>query len=274
MIRMGNVIFLVLANALACAAPVPTLAHGGRVPLEQWGGFAPATAVCQRALVDATLRCARSTWEISRKCSAAEGAGEPCNRPNAEQRIAAVRRNALDLIDVRCNDFQLGQLGFLGQFDMRADVTIACSSWRDLMESATFATTATSDPGCIAESARVLTRATGDIFIGWKRTLRRIATEPDLALERKEQLVAREQERLPRFVARATTALTAKCGATEAARLARVVALGVCTPASVCVQGAVICPEPICGNGLIEPGELCDDGNVEPGDGCEPACGM
>ncbi len=32
------------------------------------------------------------------------------------------------------------------------------------------------------------------------------------------------------------------------------------------------CPEPVCGNGVVEVGEQCDDGNDVSGDGCEPDC--
>ena len=41
-------------------------------------------------------------------------------------------------------------------------------------------------------------------------------------------------------------------------------------------QGGVVCPPPVCGNGMLEGDALreeeCDDGNLTPGDGCSATC--
>lgn len=45
-----------------------------------------------------------------------------------------------------------------------------------------------------------------------------------------------------------------------------------CCPPGCDWQTDADCPQPICGNHLIEPGEACDDGNLDNGDECDPTC--
>ncbi len=233
------------------------LAHGGRVPLADWGAFDAGTARCQRVLLAATESCARTAWSLRRRCRAVQLDGGTCDEPATDARIVGARRDALDRIDLHCSERQLGTLGFLGQFDMQTDVIGACRSWEDLMESATYATTAASSPDCIRVSDRVLTRTTVQRFDRWRRSLRRFASR-EMSPEQKEARVVREEAREEASATRARERLVAACGVVEAERLAHVVDLAVCTPASISVQERVICPEPTCGNGLLEPGEIED----------------
>jgi cysteine-rich repeat protein len=39
------------------------------------------------------------------------------------------------------------------------------------------------------------------------------------------------------------------------------------------IQDAILCPAPVCGNGIIEMPETCDDGNTDNGDACPSSCG-
>jgi cysteine-rich repeat protein len=45
-----------------------------------------------------------------------------------------------------------------------------------------------------------------------------------------------------------------------------------CVGARFYIQDAVLCPSPVCGNGIVEEPETCDDGNTNGGDGCPPTC--
>ena len=45
-----------------------------------------------------------------------------------------------------------------------------------------------------------------------------------------------------------------------------------CLAGALYVQNGVLCPAPVCGNGLKEVGEQCDDGNLVNGDGCSSKC--
>lgn len=221
------------------------------MPLAEWGSFAPATARCQRILLGATLRCARDTWELRRRCGERQLAGGTCDTAATDAGVRAVRRAALDLIDAACSERQLGDLGFLGQFDMQSDVIAACRGWEDLMESATYATVAPSGAACIRTSDRLLTRATVHLFDRWDRALRAIATR-EMGPEEKEVLVARVEARHAKVAAEVAAPLTAACGASEALRLLRVLDLAVCPPAGISVQDRVVCPPPDCSSGLNE----------------------
>lgn len=245
---------LLLALAIAVGEAA---AHGGRVPLANWGPFPAATAVCQRALLGATLRCARDTWEVRRRCEAAKADGRACDAAATDARIVRVRRAALNRIDERCSERQLGELGFLGQFDMSSDVIGACRGWEDLMESATYATVAPSGAGCMRTADRLLTRAATHLFERWEDALRAIATRPMTAGE-KEAQVARVEARQAAVAADVLPPLAAACGASEAQRLLRVVELAVCPPAAISVQDRVVCPPPDCSNGLNE-SPVCAD---------------
>ena len=45
-----------------------------------------------------------------------------------------------------------------------------------------------------------------------------------------------------------------------------------CLGGQLYIQTAVLCPDPICGNGIVEPGEDCDDANTDDGDACPSNC--
>ncbi len=258
--RVGNAfnpVFLLVGLLAAVAEPLPIAAHGGRVPLSDWGAFDPPTARCQRTLLVATQRCARNAWEIRRKCRAAQYAGESCDEARTDAAVVAVRRAALDLVDVHCNERQLAELGFLGQFDVQTDVISACRSWEDLMESAVFAVAVGSGAACVRKAERALTGAAGRLFDRWSRSLRFLATHPATP-EQKEVRVGGDEARAATLAARLVAELHPSCGNDATRRLSRITDLAVCVPASISVQERVICPEPICGNGLVEPGEIDD----------------
>lgn len=251
-------VFLPIVVFLVFAKPVETaFAHGGRVPLADWGAFDAGTARCQRILLAATESCARTAWMLRRRCRAAQLDGGTCDEPATDARIVGARRDALDRIDLHCSERQLGLLGFLGQFDMQTDVIDACRSWEDLMESATYGMSAATSVACIRAADRVLTRSAVQLFDRWRRSLRRFATR-EMSPEEKESRVVREEARRDATGDRALDRLTAACGAAEATRLRRVIDLAVCPPARISVQERVVCPEPTCGNGLLEPGEVED----------------
>lgn len=221
------------------------------MPLADWGPFPAATAACQRALLGATLRCARDTWELRRRCEAAKADGGSCDAAATDARIVRIRRAALNLVDERCSERQLGELGFLGQFDMQTDVIGACRGWEDLMESATYATVIPSGAACMRAADRLLTRAAAHLFERWEDALRAIATRP-MTAGAKEAQVARVEARQAAVAADVLLPLATACGASEAQRLLSVVALAVCPPAAISVQDRVVCPPPDCSSGLAE----------------------
>lgn len=254
-------------------APVSVQAHGERVALAEWGGYAPATARCQRAVLVATLRCARSAWSVRRRCLASDLAGETCDRAATNARVVAIRRRALDLVDAACSERQLGEIGFLGQFDLQADVVAGCRDWDVLMRSAIFEPVASPNLACRITLDRSLTRATARVARGWQRVMRKIAAR-SFPAEKKFELLDRERSRQARATERAVEAVVAGCGEQSAltARTERIVELSLCPVMQVSVQDGVLCPEPVCGNGLIEPGELCDDGVAAGDDACRGGC--
>lgn len=264
---------LILA-IVASGVPSVAAAHGERVEFGDWGGYERGTAVCQRTVLAATLRCARSAWSVRRRCLAVEFAGGACDRVATNAQVVVLRRRALDLIDDACSERQLGEIGFLGQFDLQADVIAGCRDWDLLMRSAIYEPRAVGEAGCIAAADRALSRSTVRVILAWQRVMRRLAARPFPA-EHKWALVDRERERQQRMAARADAVVAAACGEASPLRerAARVIDMALCPLAQVCVQDGVLCPEPICGNGIIEPGELCDDGDAVGDDRCRAGCG-
>jgi len=272
LLNSGIKAFVILGTL--AIAPTPAFSHGERVPFADWGGFEPATASCQRHVLAATLRCARNSWSVRRRCLASEFAGRTCDRVATDQRITAIRRRALDLADSVCTERQLGELGFLGQFDLQVDIISGCRDWNTLLRSATYEPAAAADGTCVAVLDRAVTRAGVRMFAAWQRMMRRIAAGTFTPAQ-KDLLAARERSRQTRLAQRVGNTVAAACGGNPALaeRAVRVTDLALCTVARVSVQDGILCPEPICGNGIIEPGELCDDGKASGDDPCFTGCG-
>lgn len=259
---------------LLLLSPASVAAHGERVPFLEWGGYPAATARCQRTVLAATLRCARTAWSIRRRCLADEAAGMACDRVATNAAIVTARRRALDRIDRVCLDRHLGEIGFLGQFDLQSDVIAGCRDWDVMLRSAVYEPRAATDPLCLATLDREITRAGVQVLARWERVMHRLAARSFAAAE-KERVADRERARQARIAQRAGVVVAAACDDADilARRATRVVEMALCPLAQVCVQDGVECPEPVCGNGIIEPGELCDDGRAEGEDPCRAGCG-
>ena len=79
-----------------------------------------------------------------------------------------------------------------------------------------------------------------------------------------ELLLNRIPDRCPRF--------SAMYRFDVATLLARLAPRGTCVIYASYIQMELMCPTPVCGNGVQETGEQCDDGNKVDGDGCSSTC--
>lgn len=259
--------------------------HGTRLPLAEWGPFAPPLLDCHRHLHRAAVRCARLSWLAQQRCLAQKLAGATCNPATTNADVAAARRQALDTLDLACSERQLQDLGFLGSFDAQADLIDACRTLPNAAASIAYGLVppdSLTDAGkaCVA----VAGPAIGDLLLSaldtWNTTLDRIAKTGGSLESRQERLergemrvthVAGITERLARSACSAEV-FRATYGREIAGLLTDLAGLSACPTARTCVQDQLLCPDPVCGNAIREAGEDCDDGNVDDGDGCPATC--
>ncbi len=273
------------ALALLLLWPVVAAGHGARLPLADWGPFAPALLSCHRELHRAAVRCARLSWLAQQRCLERRLAGQACSQSATNADLAAARRQALDSLDRHCSERQLQDLSFLGSFDAQADLIDAC---RTLPSAAASIAYGLYPPESLSPPQRTcvayvgprlgdLVQAVGPI---WHATLDRIAARGGSAGERQDHLAraqARVQHKAEFVLAGARTAcgdalLQQIYGRDFTSLVADLTGLAACPNARTCVQDGLLCPDPVCGNAIRESGEDCDDGNVTDGDGCPSTC--
>lgn len=265
-----------LTGLVALAAALPALAHGGRLPLDAWGGFAGDLLRCQRVIARAGAQCAAGAWTARRACREAVLAGGTCDEAATTARIGAARRAALDEVDAYCSERQAIDLQFLGTFDLQPDLINFCRDWETAADSGVFGVAAAGP--CATAAAAAVT----DVFQYAARARRdcmdRIAASPRGAGERAALLDAAARH-LGGAVDRAAARLAARCpdfaaryGRAPRDFLATLAARADCIGGAFYIQDAVLCPAAACGNGVVEPNEDCDDGNTADGDTCPATC--
>ena len=276
----------------------PAHAHGGRVALEQWGGFPTGSALCQRRFASAMAMCAARSWDIRVDCDGTVLSGGTCDEAAAKTAKETVVREALNQVDF-CSDRQLGDLGFLGLFDADQDLNDFCRRWQRMAESAVYdaalaggagaAPTRPAQNACVEATARAVTTLMRYTFRLRQRAMDRIATV-QMPLSEKTALIARASALIARATQKVSQDLRGQCsepdfsalyGRDAATFLQGLTGRADCIGIQAYVQDGVPCPEPVCGNGIQElpsslfptfPGEVCDDGNQTDGDGCDSNC--
>lgn len=275
---------------LLMLAPLPAYPHGQPVQLAFWGGFPRSVARCQRVIAAAAARCARETVAARIACYEPLLAGQLCDTALLNAEIAAIRQRARDAIPPYCSDAELRQLIYENLFDAFTDIVEACRRLDTAITSAIYAPALAgrSVPGPVSEEQRQCVTATGRTA---PRLLAYAMTERQRALDRiasarldparKQALVEHSRQRIVRATERLENRIRLPCpdpaflaiyGRNGATLLASVARQADCLAEYVYVQDTVVCPAPVCGNGLREPGEECDDGNDRDDDGCTSGC--
>lgn len=277
---------LVTIVALLCASPVA--AHRAGIPLALWGDFGSA-ALCQREIGFVTARCAAAAWQARRKCLETQLAGEGCDTAATDATVAQVHADTLDFLDSECGPDDWQPLNFLLGLELDNDIDTACLAAEVALVSGVFGPAqrpATSGPldattlTCTRSTARAATTLVRYAFDVWRRALDRIAVK-SVPPTQKQALVDRARASIGQAQASLAQSLRADCsdadfaqiyGRSATAWLADIAKRADCLAGAGYVQSAVLCPAPVCGNGIQESGEQCDDGNTISGDGCHSDC--
>jgi len=260
-------------------------AHGARLPFDDWGGFDPGPARCQRAIGRAAAQCAQDTWAARRACRSAQLGGGSCDLGATEAAIRTARRKALDSIDASCSEREAIDLQFLGSFDLQGDLISFCSAWDAAATSAVFdvvggRTVSSAERLCVDAAADAATRVMQFSFRTRRQCMDRIAAI-DRQAPNRAALLDDARHRIGTAYVSLAARLAARCAAVPFSELYRrsphafVEGLGGradCIGSQFYIQDAVLCPDAICGNGIVEPGEDCDDGNIQNGDDCPKEC--
>lgn len=273
--------------AVSLEWPMSAAAHGGLQPLATWGAFPPAAAYCQRIIGAAAAACALNAADLRRKCLDAQSRGAQCDETATTAAIASTRRDALDLVDLHCSERDAQAIGYLGGFDLQADIIRFCREWEVTTASAAYgpvlpltAPLAPGDYACVAATAAAAAKLAQLTFSAWQGTLNRIAVRVwDLGA--KTAMIDHRSARVVTLEPDAVLALSRRCDSSTFAAIYHrgptelvqdVAGRAGCFPSAFYLQDKLVCPEPVCGNWIIEPGELCDDGNTAAGDGCDSEC--
>jgi cysteine-rich repeat protein len=280
-----------LTTALAAVLLAQSVAaHGPPTPLNFWGAFGRRVASCQRAIGRAAAVCALHAWAAARDCRLATMRGGVCDEAATDDAIEAARLHAFDVVQNRCTESQALTLVFLGRGEAQTDVIQFCRQLEDAAVSAVFLPLADEQPSspaeqrCVEAAALATTKLLRHGFDSRQHLLDRIAQRAYAPAEKQARLAASTAN-----IGAATAALTqesaADCSSTAFAEsygrdaasfLSLIATRADCLADATYAQGGVLCPEPSCGNGMVEGTALrdegCDDGNVVAGDGCSATC--
>ncbi len=293
--RRGNASTLASLCAALCVAaimiaPAASFGHGARAPLEDWGNFGTTTASCQKAIGRAAALCTRRAIHNRNVCLAAEIDDKVCNHQALEDSSIATRARALALVERYCESSDLQNLNYLDLSDVLIDVAQTCREadiaatsavWGPAMVDGAVAAARDDEQACIRSSARAASRLLRFAIRVQQRALNRIAGE-NLTSRQKTFEVERAQSFIARIRDRAQRRLSIECPDAEFQALygrdintllESVQQRAECVSDFVyIVDGATNCPEPVCGNSVLENGEECDDGNDFEGDACLSDC--
>jgi cysteine-rich repeat protein len=264
-------------------------AHRAPIPIAFWGDFDPTTAHCQRMIGAAAARCGLTVWKVRQACLAAQLSGDTCDVNAADAAVAQAHVDALDMADRACADTDLSALNFSLTLDVNADIDTFCQQLETAVVSAVYSPVLRAGgigaadpktPVCI----RVTTRATTTLLhfsFGIVRRIMDHVAHSKLTPTQKQTLISQAKARIGRARERLETRITAACPDTTfaamyqrnaTALLGNIATRADCLAGAAYVQDAMLCPPPLCGNGMVEPREQCDDGNLADGDGCHSDC--
>jgi cysteine-rich repeat protein len=287
--RSAGVRTALLAFALVAARPAALHSHGGRIPLEEWGGFEAEVSRCQRAISYGAAFCASRSWRLREACRSSRLHGGECNEAGTTARIRQARTAALDHVDRHCSERNMVDLSYLGTFDLQTDLIDFCRDWERAADSAVFGPFLRGELGspptasaaaCVDAAAAATTRLMSFTFGTRRQAMDRMAVV-DYPVEEEVRLY----DDASRHIERSRDLLAGNLGpACTAASFQLVYAkdlrvlledVGVradCIGAQFYIQDRFLCPAGVCGNGVVEPGEECDDGDQTAGDGCNGSC--
>jgi cysteine-rich repeat protein len=260
--------------------------HGVRLPFAQWGGFNPGAVKCQRIIARSVARCAAAAWAEQRACERAKLVGQLCDPAALNATLEAIRVQALNTIDENCTERQVLDLQYLSSIDVDTDVASFCLAWRVAAVSAVYGpldalrAPSAAQLACSDAAADAAEGAMQFAFRTRRQCMDRIAAE-SLSTPNRSALLDDAVQRIGQASAALAARLSARCGAapftalygrTPSVFIAGLGARADCIGGQFYIQDAVLCPNAVCGNGIIEPGEDCDDGNTNDGDACPSTC--
>jgi len=276
----------IAAAALVSGTAPCAFAHRTPMLLALWGGFEASPAKCQRRIGVVTAQCADAARRARDVCLATQIAGSTCDRAATDAMVAQIRAATLGAVDHDCNSDDLQPLGFLSSLDLDADVDSSCMGADTALVSAVYSpmfhphAANESVPACVAATARAAGKLLHFAFRARRHALDRIAlkslgpSKKQMLIDLTEPLIDRARERLEPFVRGmcSDADFMSVYGRDLATFLMGIAQRADCLAAAGYVQAAVVCPKPVCGNGIQESGEQCDDGNTIDGDGCHSNC--
>ena len=301
---------IVLASIVVLASALPVAAHRAPIMLALWGSFDPSPARCQRIIGFATARCANAVWRIRRTCLDSQLAGGSCDTAATDATVAQAHTDALNLLDDQCELNDILDLSFLNNQELDTDIDAACggadvaltsgvygpavrraatsglsgfAARSDQRERSVEKTPAAGPIACVQSTARATAKLLRFAFDLERKTLDQIAVTKTelLSFTQKKVLIDRANMRISQVRAGLEQSVLSDCpdmtftqlyGRDVTSFLTDIALRANCLAGSGYVQAALVCPAPVCGNGIQETGEQCDDGNTISGDGCHSDC--
>jgi len=285
-------LYLTLGLMVWCWFPLhprAVLAHGQGLPFAFWGNFPPAAARCQAVLAFTATRCANRVWKIHADCYNALLDGKACPTSSIGDFVQRAHLDSLNIIDLLCTSPETQGLGFLLKYEAQTDMNNFCYAVENALVSAVYGPvldgslvrlTDDRTRSCVEAMQRATTKFWRFAVGARLRALDHIARN-DVAPSDKQALIDASSTTIERLGGRIQKALESVCPVSDFAStyqhdahdlLTLVGQRADCLAGAVYVQSAVLCPAPLCGNGMQEQGEQCDDGNVADGDGCSSRC--
>jgi cysteine-rich repeat protein len=286
----GKGLTVLLAATVAVGLAQRAAAHRAPTPIALWGGFDSGAARCQRIIGRAAAHCGRAVWAARRACLAAEVAGGTCDQTGTDSAVQQAHQDALDIVDRYCADYAV-DLGFTLTLEAETDIDTFCQQLDAALVSGVFGpladanvASAASDQaaGCLSATAAAATQLLRAAFRSRTRALDRIAHVP-MPPSEKLAIIARSTAAIGRARQAMGQRLARNCpkegfaalyGRSADTVLALIAQRADCLGGAAYVQGAVLCPPAVCGNGMVEPSEQCADGNTVSGDGCDATCNL
>lgn len=282
---------LLVAASLITLCAATADAHRAPLPLAIWSdNFTAEQARCQRLIGYVAARCAMRAWTARDACLQAQTTGGNCDQQATSDAIAQAHADALNAVDSGCAPDDISALGFLLNLEAETDIDSACNALETAFASAVYgpalraqsivATAGSAVPSCLDVTAHAASKILAVALRLRRQTLNSIAFNHPLA--------SQKLARMRRSTARISTVqsilqgeIQTSCSATDFTALYQrpinilmtdIAAQVDCVGGASYVQDAVVCPRPVCGNGIQETGEQCDDGNTVSGDGCSGTC--
>jgi cysteine-rich repeat protein len=229
------------------------------------------------------MYCALHVWDARRACNDATLQGGICDQDGLNSVISQIRSAALAQVPQACSELQVQNLRFMDLFEAQSDVIRFCRDLDTAVRTAVYGP----DPAAVSlgnHCELALSRVAGKLLrVGFRsrsHTLDRMAAGA-FRLATKMQMLARSTQQIETTVAQLVGEVTGSCPAATFEQLygrsvedvlQEIASRSDCLAGNTYVQGIILCPASVCGNGMQEPGEFCDDGNTEDGDGCSSTC--